>query len=70
MKRAEFEALTVDDLPAVMELQERMVRTLPDPRWYYTSTAEEFVADMKLGGMLGCWVNGTLIAMGNGYGWP
>lgn len=57
--------LRPEDIDGIMALQQRVVDSLPDPRWYYTSTAEEFLRDMAAGCMLGVRAEGRLIAMGS-----
>lgn len=42
-----------------------MADCLPDPRWYFTSTADVFMADILNGLMTGLWEDGHLIALGS-----
>lgn len=46
--------LTLEDLDAVMELQELVFQGLPDSRWYVTSTAEEYRETLSRGEVFGC----------------
>lgn len=54
--------LTMDDLPAMMALQAEMAAALPSPRWYFTSTAEEFAEELRAGRVLGIRAEGELAA--------
>ena len=56
--------LTENDMPAVMALQDVMLRALPDPRWYFPSTTEEFAVEVRAGHATGVFVDGRLAAFG------
>lgn len=55
--------LTEADGEAMYALQQEMMVTLPSPRWYYPSTADEFAAHAARGYACGLRVDGRLIAM-------
>lgn len=55
--------LTEADGEAMFALQQEMLSLLPDPRWYFPSTAEEFADQAAHGRALGLRVEGRLIAM-------
>lgn len=54
--------LTAADLPAMMALQAAMAAALPNPRWYFTSSQEEFAEEVAAGRVLGIRVHGELAA--------
>jgi len=56
--------LTPSDIDDLMVLQARMAAALPDPRWYFTSTREEWLADIAEGVVIGIRVDGRLAAIG------
>lgn len=56
--------LTADDLPAMMDLQAVMLSALPDPRWYFPSTTEEFAVEVLAGHATGVFDGRRLIAFG------
>lgn len=56
--------LTAQDVPAMLALQQRMMAALPDPRWYFANTPEEFVDDTAHGFAYGIRQGGELIALG------
>ena len=56
--------LTVQDVPAMLALQDRMLSALPDSRWYFPNTREEFVDDTSHGFAFGIRQGGGLIALG------
>jgi len=56
--------LTEADLPAMMALQALMLQVLPDPRWYFPSTQEQFAMEVCAGHAEGICMDGKLIAFG------
>lgn len=54
--------LTEADLPAMMALQADMAAALPNPRWYFTSSQEEFAGEVAAGRVQGIRVHGELAA--------
>lgn len=56
--------LTEEDLPAMMALQADMLSALPDPRWYFPSTTEEFAVEVRADHATGVFVEGRLVAFG------
>lgn len=55
--------LTEQDAPDMYALEQAMLATLPSPRWYYTSTQEEFAQQARAGHAWGIRMEGRLIAM-------
>ena len=53
--------LIPQDLGALMDLQEQVLRELPDPMWYMPSTREEHEEDIASGDMFGCWDGQVLV---------
>ena len=51
------------DASEVMTLQERMLRALPSPRWYYTGTEAEMAEELALGIGVGVRMEGRLAAV-------
>lgn len=56
--------LTEADLPAMMALQDVMLSVLPDPRWYFPSTTEQFAVEVRAGHATGVFVDGDMAAFG------
>ena len=52
------------DLPAMMALQSAMLAALPDPRWYFPSTEEQFAVEVRAGHATGVFMDDALIAFG------
>lgn len=55
--------LTENDADDMFALEQAMVAALPSPRWYYTSTAEEFAQQARDGHAWGIRMAGQLIAL-------
>lgn len=60
---ARMEQLTEADAPAMIALMEDMFAHLPDRRWYYGSTLEEFAQQAAMGHAVGIWDGGRLVAL-------
>ncbi|MBR4081024.1 MAG: GNAT family N-acetyltransferase [Clostridia bacterium] len=56
--------ITPEDLPAMMALQSAMLAALPDPRWYFPSTEEQFAVEVRAGHATGVFLQDRLIAFG------
>ncbi len=56
--------LQEQDMDDMEKLQQRMLASLPDARWYFPNTHEEFVDDVHCGNAWGIRVEGKLIALG------
>lgn len=54
--------LQLSDAPAMMALQTEMIAALPDPRWYFPSTLEEWQEQVSLGHARGIFEGNHLIA--------
>jgi len=56
-------ALTEEDAQDMFALEQAVLADLPDPRWYYPSTAQEFAAQARAGHAWGIRMGGRLIAL-------
>lgn len=45
----ELSPLMQSDVSAIMQLQERMLASLPDPRWYFVGSAQEMEQELAAG---------------------
>lgn len=52
------------DVNDMMTLQSRMLASLPDSRWYFPNTREEFEDDVRCGNAWGIRMSGKLVALG------
>lgn len=61
--RAQMIRLDEGDLDDMMALQSRMVAALPSPRWYFTSSRDEFAQEVRDGRVTGIRGEDGLIAL-------
>jgi len=54
--------LTPQDIPAMMEMQDKVLAALPDPSWYYPAEEWEFVMATEAGEAYGYFQGDTLVA--------